>query len=109
VGHRHPLTGERYGDKAEWTTWDYALMRAVQMIEDFTDKNGLLAWEVDEDGVDVIAVERFDKFDAAVERITSKKGYKKPPGSYFVPKLRKPRGKERFQRIEEWRNTQDDG
>ena len=60
-GHRHPFTGEPFGDKDEWTDWDFVLVEAVQLIEDWTDQHGLLAWEVDDpkERVQVIAKPRY--------------------------------------------------
>lgn len=39
------------------------------------------------DNVEVVAVKRIDKFEAAKERITQKKNYKPTPGERFVPKV----------------------
>lgn len=84
--HRSPFTGEPFAEP-EWTTWDYALVHATQLIEDFTDSNGLLVWEKESDDVVVSAVKKFDAFEAAKESITSGKKYKAAKGEYFVPKL----------------------
>lgn len=90
-GHRHPLTGEPRGDKDEYTPWDYALMNAFQTIEDYTDKtSGLPVWEVEGEGVEVDAVKKINKFQAAIDNTTKgteKKPYKPRPGEYFVPRM----------------------
>lgn len=72
----------------EWTTWDYVLIQTLQLIEDYTTEHGLLIWEVDEnaDNVDVVAVKKVDRFEAAKERITGRKNYKATPGERYVPK-----------------------
>jgi len=106
VGHRDPITGAPFGDKTDWTTWDYALMTAVQTIADFTTSDGVLAWEIEEDGVRVDALKRINKFEAAKQRKTSGKTYKETPGEYFVPSIRPPLGKEKHQTIAEWREKQ---
>lgn len=78
-------------------------MYAVQTIEDFTDSDGNLMWEVEEDQVRVDALKKINKFKAVVKRKTSGSNYKETPGEYFVPVLRPPLGKERHQTIAEWR------
>ena len=85
-GHRD-LNGEPNGDRDEWIEWDYLLISALQVIEDFTDRNGLLVWESESEEVDVVAERKIDPFQAAVERRTSRKGYKAAPGETFIPKL----------------------
>lgn len=105
VGHRDPITGQPVGNKDDWTEWDYALMYAVQTIEDFTTQDGILAWEIDEDGVRVDAIKKFNKFEAAKQRKTGGKNYKPTPGEYFVPSIRPPIGKEKHQTIREWREN----
>ena len=89
-GHRHPFTGEPFGDKDEWTDWDFVLVEAVQLIEDWTDQHGLLAWEVDDpkERVQVVAKPRIDKFEQQREIMSASesRGNKKPPkGRYYVP------------------------
>lgn len=87
-GHR-TSEGKPVGDKDQWITWDYALSRAVQVIETYTNEHGLLAYEVDDpkERVVVHAQKKIDKFRAAQERITGKKGYEPRPGEYFSPDL----------------------
>lgn len=81
-------------------------MFAVQTIEDFTNEDGILAWEIEEDGVRVDALKKINKFQAAKQRKTSGKTYKATPGEYFVPSIRPPLGKEKHQTIKEWRESQ---
>lgn len=88
-GHRDWFTEAPTGDKDEWTDWDYALARAQQLIEDYTDQHGNLVYEVQDDRVVVEAVRKIDKFEAAKDRITSKKNYKPLDGEYYVPRLEK--------------------
>lgn len=89
-GHRDWFTGEKTGDQNEWIDWDFALVSALQVIEDHTNKHGLLSWEVDNERMVVDAVKKIDPFQAAVDRKTKgskKKGYTPDPGEYFVPDL----------------------
>lgn len=89
-GHRDALTGEPIRDRDEWTEWDYILVTVYQLISDLTDKHGLLAHEVDNERMDVLAVKKIDKFQAAVDRATKgspKKGYTPSPGEVWRPKL----------------------
>lgn len=88
-GHRDSQFRE-IGDRDEWIDWDFALITALQVIEDGTDRNGLLFWETEPERMDVIAIKRIDKFQAAVDRATkgsSKRPYQPSPGEYFVPEL----------------------
>lgn len=88
-GHRDPFTGEKTGDKDAWLDWDYALLDAVQTLEDWTNQHGLLVWEVDDPKKRVIveAKRKTDQFEAAKDRITGKKNYEARPGEIFVPNL----------------------
>lgn len=85
-GFHNPWTGETLGEP-EWTTWDFTLAQVDQLIDDYSDANGLLLWEVDDphQRVRVDAEKRVDKFEAAKQRKTSGKRYKPTPGEYFVP------------------------
>lgn len=89
-GHRDWFNGEPLRDADEMTEWDYALIASLQIIEDNTDKHGLLAWETANERMTVDAVKQIDKFQAAIDRRTKgspKKGYKPEPGEYFTPDL----------------------
>ena len=89
-GHRDWYTGEPLRDRDEWTDWDFALIAALQVVEDNMDKHGLLSWEVLHEDMDVNALKKIDKFQAAVARRTKgskKKGYTPSDGEYFVPEL----------------------
>lgn len=106
-GHRDPFTGEPRGEG--WTSWDYALVNALQVIEDYTDKYGILVWERDDEAVEIDAVKRIHKFQSAVDRATAgtdKKPYKPSPGEYFVPEIWSRRtdeqGNEVIQTYDEW-------
>lgn len=81
-------------------------MTAVQTIIDFTDDNGLLVWEVAEDGVIVESQRVIDKFQASVDRKTGKEGYKPQPGERWKPVLKPKRGSEGFQDFKTWRDSQ---
>lgn len=101
------MNGDPCGEP-EWTTWDYALMSALQLIEDFTDQNGLPVWEKESDRVIVEAVRKTDKFEAAKEKTTNKKNYKSVPGEYFVPRLKLMPGWEEdgWPTFQEWAESQ---
>lgn len=100
-GHRDWFTGLPRGDKDEWVEWDWALIRAFQTVEDWTDSHGLLRYEVDDpkQRTYVEAVKKIDQFEAAKDRITSRKNYKPDPGEYFAPRLEK--------RSKEWPTLQE--
>lgn len=102
---RDPFSGEPLGEP-EWTDWDYVLVNAVQIIEDFTLPSGLLAWENESDKIDVLAVQKVDKFRAAEQKYTNNKRNKEIPGGYFVPLVRlKPFVKE-YPSFREWVESQ---
>lgn len=84
--HRDPITGEPTGSP-EWTRWDYALVHALQLIEDYSDENGMVIWEKESESVVVEAVRKTDRFEAVKERITGASKYKRSAGEYFVPRL----------------------
>ena len=90
-GHRDPFTGEALRDKDEWTEWDFTIVSAFQLVNDLTNKHGLLVHEVDNERMDVEAVKDFDKFQAAIDRATKgtkSKGYTPSPGEVWKPRLR---------------------
>lgn len=60
-GFRDPINGEVVGD-VTWTDWDYALVHALQLIEDYTDANGIPVWEKESDKMVVEAVKKIDRF-----------------------------------------------
>lgn len=115
-GHRNPLTGAPMGDREEYTSWDFALLEALQTVEDFTDqKSGMPVWEIETPWVDVNAVRKINKFQAAIDnatRGTEKKPYKPRPGEYFVPELYSRKldddGNEVFWSFKEWATRADE-
>lgn len=89
-GHRDPFTGKPIRDRDEWTEWDFILVATYQLMEDLTDKHGLLVHETSNERVMVSAKKEIDRFQAVVDRMTQgtkKKGYTPQPGEYFVPVL----------------------
>lgn len=74
----------------------------MQVIKDFTNQHGILAWDAEAElDVDIQAVKKIDRFTAAQERYTSRKNYKRSPGEYFVPKLKLMEGSE-WPTMREW-------
>lgn len=89
--NRDFFTGEPIRDASEWSDWDFVLVSAFELLNDLTDGDGNLAYEVESERVDVEAVKKINKFHASRDRQTSskgKKGYTPSPGEYFVPKVR---------------------
>lgn len=89
-GHRDFFSGSVFEDKDEWVEWDFALVTALQTIEDSTDKYGLLTWQVEPEDIEINAEKRIHKFQASVDRATAgsdKKPYKPQPGEYFLPDM----------------------
>lgn len=105
-GHRDPFTYAPEGDKDEWLDWDYALIDAVQTVEDYSDpKSGLLKWELDDDDAVVDAIKRIDPFQEAIDLATRGENYKPAPGETFVPDIYKYGGGD-LQTYPEWLEQQ---
>ena len=88
-GHRD-FYFEEYGDRNEWIDWDFALLSALQTIEDMTDNHGQLVWLTEPEAMDVSAKKKIDKFQAAIDKATKgtdKNPYKPEPGEVWVPDL----------------------
>lgn len=85
-GHRD-LNFEPYGDKDEWLDWDYAIISALQTVEDFTDDRGLFVTDLDGEGVVISAVKKIDKLQASIDRKTSGDNYKPEPGERWIPDI----------------------
>lgn len=101
---RDPFNGEPF-DNPTRTSWDYALINALGVIEDYTMENGILAWENESDSVDVLAVQKIDKFEAAKESY-NKRNKKEVAGGYLVPRVQlKPFAKE-WPTMREWMEKQ---
>lgn len=99
-GHRDPETGEEMSDREAWTSWDFALVSAYQIIQDHTDQDGILVWDNDADNIEVLAERKISKFDASRDAKTSGKNYKPRPGERFVPKVKKTYGE--YPTYSEW-------
>lgn len=85
-GHRNPFTGDPEGDKDEWLEWDYLLLNAFQIIEDFTDPDsGILQWKLEDPSLRVTAERYIHPWHEAVESKTGAKNYKASPGERFRP------------------------
>lgn len=102
-GFRDPINWEVVGE-VTWTDWDYALVHALQLIEDYTDANGIPVWEKESEKMVVEAVKKIDRFEAAKSSATGGKNYKATPGEYFVPRLTKVywADKDYYPTFEEW-------
>lgn len=106
-GHRDPITFEPVGDRTEFLSWDFLLMDALDVIENYVDqKSGLPIWELEDDMAYVNANRKINKFQEAIDGKTSSKKYKPEPGEYFVPDLKTRRTDENgemvFQTFQEW-------
>lgn len=94
-GHRDPLTGKEQGDREEWVTWDFRLIQVFQLIEDFTDQHGFLAWEIDDPKNRTLVETTFevDRAQQALNIAEKKKSNRdkldKVEGSYLAPKLKR--------------------
>lgn len=93
---RDERAGHHYlSDAKGWTSWDFAIITALQVIKDYTNQHGILAWDAEADrDVDIIAVRKKDRFEAAKTAVTSRKSHKPIPGEYYVPKLKLMEGSE---------------
>lgn len=71
--------------EVDWSPWDYALVDAVQLIEDYSNQHGIPIWDAEADNVEIQAHRKIDKFEAAKQKTTDTKKYKPLAGEYFVP------------------------
>lgn len=101
-GHRDWITGEPVGDRDEWIDWDFAIVDAWQTIEDYTMPSGATRWEHDDDDLEIQAELFIDKFQQAVDQITSAEKYTATNGGRFIPKLISHREDKSFQTYQEW-------
>lgn len=93
------------GDPTQWTSWDYAIGTAMQIIEDGTTEQGHLIWEASGDDVYFDAIRKTNKAQAAIDRITNQEGYKSRPGEYFITEMHQQGvepGEEKFPTRREW-------
>jgi hypothetical protein len=73
-------------EHTKWTTWDYKLVKAHYILQDWY-RDGIPVWWDESERVAFDAKARVSKSRAAVERAqeTASKGGKKPvPGRYFI-------------------------
>lgn len=68
----------------EWTIWDYRLLKAHYIIQDWY-RDGIPIWWDESDRVTFNAEARVSKSRAAIER-AQEKDKKKVPGKYYIAK-----------------------
>lgn len=73
---------------------DHALANACDVIEYYTDQNGIFQWYKKDPEERIDAIRKTDPFQAGVDRITGGKNYKKLPGEFFVPDIKSGRDDE---------------
>lgn len=86
-GHRDWFTGEPTGDREEWTTADFLLQEAFDVVENITLPDGSFVMDQEDDAVQVQAIRYTDKFQQSVDQITQGKNYKAKPGEKFRPRV----------------------
>lgn len=69
----------------EWTMWDYRLLKAYHILQDWY-RDGIPIWWDESERVAFNAEARVSKSRAAVERAQDKNSKKSVPGRYFVAK-----------------------
>lgn len=102
---QEPLEGV---DKDEWTPWDFAIVRAYQTIEAYTDRNGIFEWYKDDPEERIDAKKTFDPYQAGIDRITNSKQFKEhgaPPGLQFRPDIKSGREDGSMWTYAEWREA----
>lgn len=94
AGHRHWWNPDWIPDPAlinVWTEWDFALLRAYQIIEDYTDKaTGQLVWIDQSPEVDWDVKSSFSGSRAAEDRYMKDRELKPGETVYAVPSIRNP-------------------
>lgn len=96
-GHRDPFTGIPKGDVNAWIYWDHLLANVHQLIVDFTDDNGFLAWEKDDpsEAMEILASARQDRAEATKTRFeTSAQKILSRPGYYVEMRMKLRKGRE---------------
>lgn len=100
----HPPTAVIFSDPShkKWTMWDYRLIKAHFMLEDWY-RDGVPIWWDESDRVTFDAKARVSKSKAALERAQEAEGKKKSKshGRYFIAEPRLMEGDEMPTR-EEW-------
>lgn len=93
-GHRHWFTGDPQGSKDEWLPEDFMFAQVYQLIDDFTDQYGFLAWEVNDPMQRVYVDTKLD-IDRVQQAILirenskdTKKRLEKVQGSYVKPEVK---------------------
>lgn len=84
--NRNSFTWEPDSPHDQWNEWDFALAEARQVIEDYTDEDGLLIWERDSEDTVVKAYWKLNRARAAKERL-QKKSKETPVGSSPIVEL----------------------
>ena len=91
AGIGHPPTAVIFSDPShtEWTVWDYRLIKAHYILQDWY-RDGVPLWWDESDRVTFDAKARVSKSRAAIERAQEADGKKKKktPGRYFVAEPR---------------------
>lgn len=85
TGHRNYYTGEPDSPHDVWTSWDFALATATQVIIDGTTEYGLLRWEVEDDDAQIDVVHEINREREAIALIENRDGYKPDPGEWLRP------------------------
>lgn len=101
-GHRDYFTGEPDGDRTEWTEWDFALARAYQTVEYYTDQNGIFQWIKEDPYVMIEATPKIDEFRQAVEKAERNGSVE---GRYWVPDIGSRREDGSLWTYQEWVNS----
>ncbi len=105
-GHYNLVTGRPNGDRNEWIDWDFALMKAFEIIEAYTDQDGIPEWKKRDPAEKIDAERKINSFHAAKDRITSAKKYTAAPGEYFIPVLESKRTDGELWTYSEWRDAE---
>lgn len=87
----HPPTAVIFSDPShkKWTTWDYRLLKAYHMLQDWY-RDGIPVWWDESDRITFDAKARFSKSKAAIERAQEADSKKKAKsyGKYYVAEPR---------------------
>lgn len=88
--HRDWYTGEPDGPLNEWTSWDFSLAMATQLIIDGTTENGNLRWEVEDENADIVIVHEINREREAIDAIQNNDSYKPSAGEWLRPTVHHP-------------------
>jgi len=80
-------------------------MQAFQIVEAYTDADGLPEWTRDDPTVRIEAKKKINQFHSSKDSRTSGTNYKPEPGEYYVPDVQMKPGNVKPRTYQQWREN----